>query len=106
MFENLTPGEFVQKRDNGELWQLLDVREQWEIDTVGVSDSINIPMNEIPVRHAELDAAAPVAVLCHSGGRSARVAAFLVNTGFARVANIDGGIDAWAQTVDRTLPRY
>ena len=106
MFENLTPDQFVQMRVNGELWQLLDVREQWEIDTVGVSDSIHIPMNEITARHAELDAAAPVAVLCHSGGRSARVAAFLVDTGFARVANIDGGIDAWAQTVDRTLARY
>ncbi|MBT8077481.1 MAG: sulfurtransferase [Gammaproteobacteria bacterium] len=106
MFENLAPSEFVQIRDNGELWQLLDVREQWEIDTVRVSDSIHISMNEITARYTELDAAAPVAVLCHSGGRSARVAAFLVDAGFARVANIAGGIDAWAETVDRTLPRY
>lgn len=106
MIEQLTPAEFVAKRAAGELWQLLDVREDWEIETAGVSGSINIPMIEIADRRGELDPAAPVAVLCKSGGRSARVAQFLAAAGFARVANIDGGIDAWTDTVDPGLRRY
>ena len=63
-------------------------------------------MAEIPSRQTELDADKPVAVLCHSGGRSAKVADFLAGLGFSRVANIAGGIDAWAQEVDNSLPRY
>jgi rhodanese-related sulfurtransferase len=74
-------------------WQLVDVREAWEIEIASVQQSIHIPMAEIPSRQSELDADAPVAVLCHSGGRSARVAAFLCNQGFSRVANVAGGID-------------
>jgi rhodanese-related sulfurtransferase len=45
-------------------------------------------------------------VLCHSGGRSARVAEFLGRQGFARVANIEGGIDAWSRDCDPTISRY
>ena len=106
MHEDLTPEEFVQQRNAGELWQLLGVRETWEIATACVPHFIHIPMSEMPERRVELDEETPVAVLCHSGGRSARVAAYLAATGFARVANICGGIDAWSQTVDAAIPRY
>ena len=64
------------------------------------------PMHTIPARCAELDPSRPVAVLCHHGGRSMQVALYLSQCGFARVANIAGGIDAWAQQLDPTLPRY
>ncbi len=106
MFDNLTPAEYIARQDAGELWQLLDVREPWERDIAKIDPSLFIPMAEIPARHGELDATRPVAVLCHSGGRSARVASFLVQQGFARVANIDGGIDAWSVHCDGALPRY
>lgn len=106
MFDRLTPADFIARRARGELWQLLDVREPWEIALAGVGDSLRIPMGEIAVRHGELDPATPVAVLCHSGGRSARVAQFLAGQGFRKVANIDGGIDAWSQTCDPAIPRY
>lgn len=106
MHENLSPAEFVKKRDAGEIWQLLDVREAWEIATASVPQCIHIPMSKMPQRRDELDEQTAVAVLCHSGARSARVADYLAATGFARVANICGGIDAWAQTVDTAIPRY
>lgn len=106
MHENLSPAEFVQKRDAGEVWQLLDVRETWEITTACVPKFIHIPMSEMPARRDELDMKTPIAVLCHSGVRSARVAAYLAATGFTRVANIHGGIDAWAKTIDKGIPRY
>lgn len=106
MFDRLSPADFVARRARGELWQLLDVREPWELAIASVGDSLGIPMGEIAERHRELDPATPVAVLCHSGGRSARVAEFLARQGFVRVANIEGGIDAWSQQCDPAIPRY
>ena len=106
MIEDITPSEFVRRRESGELWTLLDVREAWEIDIARIDQTIDIPMAEIPARAAELDARQAVAVLCHSGGRSAQVATYLAQTGFDRVANIVGGIDAWSLDIDNSLPRY
>jgi len=106
MVENFSPTEFATRCDADESWQLLDVREPWEIEIASVPQSVKIPMADIPSRHTELDADKPVAVLCHSGGRSAKVADFLATQGFSRVANIAGGIDAWAQEMDDSLARY
>ena len=106
MYEDFSPAEFRAQSDTGQKWQLLDVREHWEIEIASVPGSIRIPMAEIPSRQRELDVDVPVAVLCHSGVRSARVAGFLVGQGFCRVANIAGGIDAWAVELDDSLVRY
>ncbi len=106
MVKNFSPTEFAARREAEESWQLLDVREPWEIEIASVPQSVKIPMADIPSRHTELDADKPVAVLCHSGGRSAKVADFLATQGFSRVANIAGGIDAWAQELDDSLARY
>jgi len=106
MIEDMTPGEFVRRRDSGELWALLDVRETWEIEIACIHQTIDIPMAEIPARIAELDASQAVAVLCHSGGRSAQVANYLAQAGFDRVANIVGGIDTWSLDIDDSIPRY
>jgi len=106
MIEDITPSEFTRRRESGELWALLDVREAWEIDIARIDQTIDIPMAEIPVRVAELDASQPVAVFCHSGGRSAQVANFLAQNGFDRVANILGGIDAWSLDIDSSIARY
>ena len=105
-FLDLTPGEFVKRRESGELWQLLDVREPWEIRIASVDDCVRIPMREMPARLDELDFQTPIAVLCHGGVRSASVAAWLAANGAQTVANIAGGIDAWSVTVDPTISRY
>ncbi len=89
---------------------VLDVREPWEWETVSVrADGFELqtlPMRAVPVRLAELNPARPVACLCHHGGRSMQVAAFLKQHGFEHVANLAGGIDAWSREVDTSLPRY
>lgn len=89
---------------------VLDVREPVELRTASITPSgfelVAIPMNEIPARLAELDADRPVACLCHHGARSQRVAMFLTQQGFANVANIAGGIDAWSLERDPAVPRY
>ena len=103
---NLTPAEFVERSNKGELWRLLDVREPWELNIASVAETMTIPMATIPGRIGELNRYDRVAVLCHSGVRSARVAAWLLQQGFESVANIEGGIDAWSVEVDGTIPRY
>lgn len=106
MYEDLTPEEFVAKRQDNELWQLLDVREPWELEIARVDGSLDIPMGEVPERLDELDRNRPIAVLCHGGVRSARVASYLTQQGLQQVANIAGGIDAWSTSVDESIPRY
>ena len=89
---------------------LLDVREGWELETASVkADGFalkHIPMNDTPMRMTELDVNAPIACLCHHGARSQRVAQFLAQNGFTNVSNIAGGIAAWSQTVDHSIPQY
>lgn len=89
---------------------VLDVREPEELQLAAVTadgfELLVIPMNDIPARLAELDPARPVAVLCHRGSRSQRVAMYLASNGFDAVANIAGGIDAWSVEHDASVPRY
>lgn len=106
VFEELSPADFVRRREMDELWQLVDVRETWEVELARVAGAIHIPMAQIALRQGELDGARPVAILCHSGGRSAAVAEYLKAQGFETVANITGGIDAWSLEVDGSIPRY
>ena len=86
--------------------RLLDVREDWEYELAHVDGALHVPMGEIPARYAELPADEPLIVICHHGMRSLQVAQFLAARGFADVANLDAGIDAWAATVDPALARY
>jgi rhodanese-related sulfurtransferase len=89
---------------------VLDVREPWELQTASIQpqgfELMSIPMRAVPVRLHELDASRPIACLCHHGGRSMQVAAFLKHHGFGHVANIAGGIDAWSRENDPSVPRY
>ena len=85
---------------------LLDVREQWEFDTCHVDGAVLMPMNSIPARIDDLDEDAAIVCICHHGARSMQVARFLVSNGFAEVANIAGGIDAWSLQLDPTVARY
>lgn len=86
--------------------QLLDVREPWEHELCHIAGDLHIPMGQIPERLADIPQHRPLIVVCHHGMRSYQVAEFLLARGFADVANLDGGIDAWARAVDPTLARY
>lgn len=89
---------------------VLDVREPWELQTASVKpqgfELVAIPMSQLQARLAQLDPGRPTAVLCHHGARSQRVAMFLAEQGFDQLANIAGGIDAWAHERDGSVPRY
>lgn len=85
---------------------LLDVREPGEYDICKIEGSQLIPMNTIPGRFSEFDEDQTVVCICHHGGRSMQVAAFLERQGFTKVVNLTGGVHAWANQVDNTMPTY
>ncbi|MGA7922672.1 MAG: rhodanese-like domain-containing protein [Thermoplasmata archaeon] len=85
---------------------LLDVRETDERATALIEPSLHIPMNSIPARFHELPRNREIVVYCHTGSRSAMVAAYLEGQGFSQLANLEGGIDAWSRRVDPAVPRY
>jgi len=85
---------------------LLDVREAWELEIARLPGAVHIPMPEVPGRLAEIDRSRNVVVMCRSGGRSLKVAQFLEAQGYPSVANLTGGILAWARDVDPTLATY
>ena len=85
---------------------LLDVRDPWEFEICHLAGSVNIPMNEIPQRTTELDPAARTIVICHFGMRSLEVSNYLEASGFSDISNLEGGLDAWAERVDTSMPRY
>lgn len=85
---------------------LLDVREPWELEICRLPGSVHIAMAEVPASLERLDPVRDTVVVCHHGARSQRVAGFLEQQGFSSVANLAGGLAAWASTVDPQMPSY
>ena len=89
---------------------VLDVRETWECQLASIAPAgcevLIMPMQTIPARLMELDKSRPIACLCHHGGRSMQVALFLEQQGFNNITNISGGIHAWSNQVDASVPVY
>jgi rhodanese-related sulfurtransferase len=85
---------------------LLDVREAWECEICKIPGSTrlgDVRMEELMPR---LKAAAEVVTICHHGVRSFSAAMYLRQHGVPKARSLEGGVDAWAQTVDRTMARY
>ena len=85
--------------------QILDVREPWEYELARISGAVLIPLGELVERVGELDPARPVAAYCHHGMRSLQALRFLQGLGFADIAHLSGGIDAYSR-LDSVVPRY
>ncbi|HZR36512.1 MAG TPA: rhodanese-like domain-containing protein [Nevskia sp.] len=102
---NLSPQELKPLLDRKEV-TLLDVRQAEELDIARIEGAVHIPLNELPARLGELDPAQPVVAMCHHGVRSEMAGRVLERNGFAQVAHLSGGIDAWSQAVDPSIPRY
>jgi sulfur-carrier protein adenylyltransferase/sulfurtransferase len=98
--------ELKRRLDAGEKFQLLDVREPWEIAIARLPGSIHIPLGQLSARLSELQTDSDLIVMCRSGGRSHRATELLLTRGFDRAANLTGGINAWADEIDPDLPTY
>ena len=97
--------EFKRRLDAGDDIFVLDVREPHEYQIVNIGGQL-IPLGDLPMRVHELDSSREIVVHCKSGMRSAKAVSFLRQSGFKRVTNLTGGILAWADTIDTSLPKY
>jgi adenylyltransferase/sulfurtransferase len=100
--------ELKERLDRGERPALLDVREPFEWNIINFEEygARMIPLRQLPERLHELDADQELIVYCRSGSRSDRAAEFLRAQGFRNVLNLKGGVRAWAEEIDPSLPTY
>lgn len=104
--DQISPLELKQKLADGASVLILDVREPIEYQTAKIEGSVLIPLGELASRVEELDPSQEIVTLCHHGMRSQAGLGILVSKGFAHVKNLTGGIDAYAQVADPSIPRY
>ena len=97
--------ELKQKLDNGEDINVLDVREPHEYEVANIGVKL-VPLGELPQRLAEFDQSENFAIHCKTGGRSAKAVKLLQDAGFQNVYNVKGGITAWSEEIDPSVPKY
>jgi molybdopterin/thiamine biosynthesis adenylyltransferase/rhodanese-related sulfurtransferase len=101
----LSVKDLKKRMDAGENLFILDVREPFEYQIANIGGKL-IPQGEVPQRLAEIDRDREIIVQCKSGGRSQRIAEFLKQSGYPKVANVSGGILAWSDQIDPSVPKY
>jgi len=106
MATDVSPAELRTRLDRKEPIVLLDVRDEWETRLCRLENATHIPTEEIELRTDELNQDDEIVVYCHHGIRSAAVADYLRNRGFAKAVNLAGGLELWARTVDPSMTRY
>jgi adenylyltransferase/sulfurtransferase len=102
----ITATELKTKFDRNERFVLVDVREPFEYDISRIPGSKLIPLGELPARLSELDSADDIVLHCKVGGRSAKALRILQEAGFRKLNNLQGGITAWSDEVDPSIPKY
>jgi rhodanese-related sulfurtransferase len=101
----ILPAELAEWRAGNKEHQLIDVREDYEVQTCSISGQ-HIPMAEITQRFSEIRKDVPVVIHCKSGRRSEAVAEYLQRHGYSNIYSLSGGILAWIDTIDTSLERY
>lgn len=101
----ITPKELKARMDRGDDLFILDVREPHEFQICNLKGKL-IPLGELPRRVAELDSSREMVVHCRSGKRSADAIHFLQKAGFKKLLNLKGGVLAWSDDVDPSMPKY
>ncbi len=101
----ITPRELKARLDRGDDLFILDVREPHEYQICNINGHL-IPLGELPGRVSELDSSREIVAHCRSGKRSADAVEFLRQSGFRKIWNLKGGILAWSDEVDPSVPKY
>jgi adenylyltransferase/sulfurtransferase len=105
--QEITATELKQRLDAGEDVQIVDVREPDEYAVARIPNSIHIPLAQVLNRMSEIDPARDTVIHCKMGGRSARAIEALTRSGFeGKLTNLKGGITAWSNEVDPSVPKY
>ena len=105
--EEITATELKQRIDRGDDLQIIDVREQKEYDVARIPGSKLIPLGQVTDRREEIDEGRETVVHCKGGVRSANAIEALRRAGFqGKLLNLKGGITAWSNDVDPSVPKY
>src|SRR5947209_4634223 len=105
--EEITATQLKQRLDQGDDIQIIDVREPHEYEIGQIPNSKLIPLGQVLNRMNEIDPDRETVVHCKMGGRSAKAIDALQRSGFAgRLINLKGGITAWSNEVDPSVPKY
>jgi len=102
----ITATEVKKMMDERRPFVLVDVREPHEYQICRIPGSRLIPLGDVPKRMHELNSADEIVVHCRSGQRSAQAVELLMKAGFRKIHNLRGGVLAWADQVDPTMPKY
>src|SRR5438270_5189470 len=102
----ISVNELKRKMDAREAIELVDVREPFEYEIARIDGAQLIPLGEIANRADELQRGQQIVVHCHSGTRSAQAVRLLQQRGFSNIYNLEGGIDAWSEQIDPSVPKY
>jgi sulfur-carrier protein adenylyltransferase/sulfurtransferase len=103
----ITATELKQRLDNGEDIQIIDVREPAEVAVASIPNTIHIPLAQVANRMSEIDPNRETVVHCKGGVRSAMAIQTLKRSGFTgNLTNLKGGITAWSNEVDPSVPKY
>lgn len=102
----LSPEDFNARRNGGEAFNLLDVREPHEFAIATIPGATPFPLSMVPARIHELDTAQRYVLSCHKGTRAVQAYQVLKKAGFGRLVVLDGGVDGWARKVDTNMARY
>jgi sulfur-carrier protein adenylyltransferase/sulfurtransferase len=103
---DITVDELQRRLQQGETPFILDVRNPEEFQICRIPGSHFLPLPQLPQRYDELDKNREMVVHCKSGMRSAKAIAFLKQQGFTKLRNLKGGILAWADRIDKSMPKY
>lgn len=103
--KEITVQELKEKKENGADFVLVDVRENTEY-LVSNLDGQHIPLGELPSRLDEIEADkdTEIIMMCLSGGRSGKAVSIMESEGFTNVHNLKGGITAWSNEIDPSMP--
>jgi len=106
MLKDMSPSD-VKKILSGEKnIRLIDVREEWEHKLARIENSELMPLSNFHFHLKSLSPHEKIILYCHHGSRSFAVGSFLVRNGFDEVINLRGGINAWSEEVDNSIPQY
>ncbi|MGC8942068.1 MAG: rhodanese-like domain-containing protein [Sulfurihydrogenibium sp.] len=100
--------ELKEKIDKGEDFILLDVREpqEYNYSRIKEKEAMLIPLMSLPRVINSLPKDKDIYIICRSGNRSLQATLWLLQNGFTRVKNVEGGILAWSDEIDPTVPKY
>ncbi|HEX8288832.1 MAG TPA: rhodanese-like domain-containing protein [Pyrinomonadaceae bacterium] len=105
-YQSITPKQLAERLKSDEKLRFIDVREPQEYSIARINEAELLPLTKFNEWIETLNPEEEIVVMCHHGVRSANVCMFLARNGFAKVFNLEGGIDSWSLDVDENIPRY